>query len=390
MRTICVVTGSRAEFGLLRPLLDVIAAQPDLALRLVVTGSHLSARHGMTRDEIVAAGYPIAAEVDIQLSDTAPNAVAHSMGLGLMGMADAFTRLHPDIVVLLGDRFEILAAANAAAVLNLPIAHLHGGETSEGALDELFRHAITKLAQLHFVAAEPYARRVVQMGEHPSRVFQVGALSADAILRTHRLDRVAVEQALGLPLRQRLLLVTYHPETATGLDPAAAVAELTAALEQTGDATIVITGVNADPHGDAAAAGLAAFAAAHGDRAVMRASLGQRLYLSAMAQADAVIGNSSSGIVEAPVMRVPTVNIGARQQGRLRTSSIIDCATERGAIATAIAHALAPGFRAAIAAMPHPYGDGRASQRIVAELRRADLAGLRAKAFYDLPPAATP
>lgn len=385
MRTICVVTGSRAEFGLLRPLLDEIAAHPDMALQLVVTGSHLSRRHGMTRDEIVAGGYAIAAEVDMQMSDTTPRAVARSMGLGLAGMADAFTRLTPDIVVLLGDRFEILAAADAAAILDIPIAHLHGGETSEGALDELFRHAITKLAQLHFVAAEPYARRVVQMGEHPSRVFLVGALSADTILHTPRPDRAEVERALGITLRRRVLLVTYHPETATGQDPAAAVAELAAALERQEDATIVVTGVNADPHGDAAAAGLAAFAATHPDRVVMRASLGQRLYLGAMALADAVVGNSSSGIIEAPILRVPTVNIGARQKGRLRTSSIIDCAAERGAIAAAIDCALDPGFRARIAAMPHPYGDGSASRKIVAELCRTELAGLRGKAFYDLP-----
>lgn len=385
MRTICVVTGSRAEFGLLRPLLDEIAAQPDLALQLVVTGSHLSPRHGMTRDEIVAGGHAIAAEVDMQLTDSSPVAVARSMGLGLAGMAEALARLAPDIVVLLGDRFEILAAADAAAILDIPIAHLHGGETSEGALDELFRHAITKLAQLHFVAAEPYARRVVQMGEHPSRVFQVGALGADAILRTPRPDRAEVERALGVALRRRLLLVTYHPETATGQDSVAAVDELTAALKCVADATIVITGVNADPHGDDAAAGLGAFAAAHPGHVVMRASLGQRLYLGAMAQADAVVGNSSSGIIEAPILRVPTVNIGARQKGRLRTSSIIDCAAERGAIAAAIDSALDPGFRARIAAVPHPYGDGSASRKIVAELRRADLAGLRGKAFYDLP-----
>lgn len=383
MRAVAVITGSRADFGQLRMLLNELGSHPGLRPQLVVTGMHLSPAFGMTRDEIIAAGHVIDAEVDMLVAGDSPVAMAKSMGLGVIGMADALHRLRPDVVVVLGDRFEILAAANAAAALGIPIAHLHGGETSEGAVDELFRHAITKLSHLHFVAAEPYARRVIQMGEHPSRVFQVGALGTDAIVHTPLLDRAAVERALGLTLARHLLLVTYHPETATGTDPAAAAEELVAALEPLEDATIVLTGVNADAGNQAIAARLAAFAGGHPDRVLMRASLGQRLYLSAMALAAAVIGNSSSGIIEAPVMRVPTVNIGDRQKGRLRTASIIDCAADRQSIQAAIVRALDPGFRAGLAAMPHPYGAGDAGARIAAELARADLSALRGKTFYD-------
>jgi len=383
-RKICIVTGSRAEFGQLSVLLDEIIAQPDMQAMLIVTGSHLAPSFGSTRSEIVASGYTIDAEVEMLLASDTASGMSKSIGLGIIGFTDALEHLKPDIVVVLGDRFEIFAATTAAISLGVPVAHLHGGEVSEGLVDEFFRHAITKLSQLHFVAAEPYRQRVVQMGEHPSRVFLVGALGADAILRTSLLDRASFEIAMDFRLRDRLILVTYHPETATGADARVAITELVAALESFDDASIIVTGVNADAGHDVIQNMLRAFAERHAGRVLMRNSLGHRLYISAMALADVVVGNSSSGIIEAPVLRVPTVNIGDRQRGRLRTASIIDCPAERLAISSAISRALVPTFRTQFPENLHPYGSGDACRNIVNELRKVKLSDLRMKAFYNL------
>ncbi|MEO6407817.1 MAG: UDP-N-acetylglucosamine 2-epimerase, partial [Burkholderiaceae bacterium] len=343
----------------------------------------------LTYLEIEADGYGIDARVEMLLSSDSATGVAKAMGLGMIGFADALDRLRPDIVLLLGDRFEILAAASAALVLSLPIAHLHGGETTEGAFDEAIRHSVTKMSHLHFVAAEPYRRRVVQLGEDPARVFLVGGLGVDAIERLDLLGRAALEYALGFALGPRSLLITFHPAT---LDPNGShrqMEELLAALDALSEIHLVFTLPNADTGSRELAHMVEAFVASH-PAARAYPSLGPLRYLSCMKHVDGVVGNSSSGLAEAPSFHVGTVNIGDRQRGRLRADSVIDCEPERVAIGAALARLYEPGFRATLASVRNPYGDGGASARIVDVLRRHPLDGLLKKSFHDLPFAAAP
>lgn len=382
MRKICVVTGTRAEYGLLYWLLREIEADEALTLQLVVTGMHLAPEFGMTVESIERDGFPIAERVEMLLSSDTPVGVAKAIGLGVIGFADVLARLQPDVVVVLGDRFEVLAVAQAALVARIPLAHLHGGEVTEGAFDDAIRHAITKMAHLHFVAAEPFRQRVIQMGEHPDRVFLVGAPGLDHLKRSPLLDRDALEAALGVPLRTPTLLVTYHPVTLDAGDPAEPLRELFAALDRLPDSLVLFTKANADTHGRALNALIDAYAAERPERVRAFASLGQTRYLSALHHADAVVGNSSSGLIEAPAAGVPTVNIGDRQGGRLRGASVLDCAPERDAIGAALARALDPAFRAAVREMASPYGRGDASRRIKDCLKTVPLDGLVKKGFY--------
>lgn len=361
-RRICIVTGSRADYGLLTGLMREISADPALELLVVATGTHLSAQFGHTVDAIRADGYRVDAEVPLELNDDSRAAVALAAGQALSGMAEAFQRLEPDVVVVLGDRYEIFAAAAAALLQRIPIAHIHGGELTLGAVDDALRHAITKMASLHFVAAHDYARRVVQMGEPSDRVFEVGAPGVDLMRAISYLDAETLGHDLGMPLFNPLLLVTYHPVTRRTDDEGAALDELLAALERWPDARIVITGVNADAGNKIVSERMQSFAQRHHDRVSLHASLGQARYLSVMRLAAAVVGNSSSGIIEAPALGVPTVNIGARQNGRLRAYSVIDCAEEADAIFLAIKKALDPSFRSSIAGQPLPYGHGGAAR----------------------------
>lgn len=398
-RTICVITGSRAEYGLLRWLLEALRDKPQVRLQLAVTGMHLEPRFGDTWREIEADGFAIDARVPMALAGDSPADVAAAMGRVTQGMGQALTRLKPDLMVVLGDRFEILAAVQAAMLARLPVAHLHGGELTEGAMDDAFRHAITKMSHLHFTAAEDYARRVIQMGEQPARVFVVGALGLEAVTRTDFMTRTALGEDLGrafdTAVGQPLLLVTYHPATLghrttdDGAEetPEAGAAAMLAALTDLPAARIVFTGVNADPGHAAVDRLIAGFVAAHPQRASLHASLGQRRYLSLMRIADAVIGNSSSGLYEAPALGVPTVNIGPRQAGRLRGPSVIDCGETAEAIGAALHLALDPAFRTGLRTGDSPYGGGAAT-RIADVLARVPLAGLIHKRFHDLPAAA--
>ena len=383
-RKICVVTGSRAEYGLLYWLLREIAEDPDLHLQIVATGMHLAPQFGLTWRIIEDDGFAIDAKVDMLLAGDTPVAVAKSLGLGTMGMAEALARLAPDMVVVLGDRFEILAAAQAAMILAIPLAHLHGGEASEGVVDEAIRHSITKMAHLHFVAAEPYRRRVIQLGEQPHRVFDVGAPGLDNIERLELLDRRSLEEALGFALGEGFLLVTYHPVTLGGADPGKAAGELVAALDRFRDHKVLITGVNADAGNDRVTQVISQYADGDPDRVALFASLGQLRYLSAMKHAAAVVGNSSSGIIEAPAMGVPTVNLGDRQRGRIRAGSVIDCGEGRDDIATAIGKALSPEFSEMARTTDSPFGRGGVAQRVAAVLKEADIEGILMKSFHDL------
>lgn len=381
-RRICVVTGSRAEYGLLYWLLKDIAADPELELQLVATGMHLSPEFGLTYKQIESDGFHIDAKVEMLLSADTSVAVTKSLGLGVIGFADALDRLSPDIVVVLGDRFEILAAAQAAMLERIPLAHIHGGETSEGAFDEGIRHAISKMAHWHFVAAEPYRQRVVQLGEAPQRVFNVGAPGLDHLRRTPLLSRHELEQSLGMRLGEPLLLVTYHPVTLGERAPEAAMEEVLAALQEFGDAFVVFTHPNADTGGRAVREAIERFVSDNTQRMRGFASLGQLRYLSLMRQADVIVGNSSSGLTEAPALKKATVNIGDRQKGRLKASSVIDVPEQRAEIVAGIRRALSPEFRGQLPQTQSFYGCGDASAAIVRQLKAA-LPAIR-KPFFDI------
>lgn len=387
-RKVCVITGTRAEYGLLRLLMQGIRGDDALQLQVLVTGAHLSPSLGLTYREIEQDGFAIDEKVEMQLNDNTAPGVAKSVGHGVIGITDALSRLRPDIVVLLGDRFEILAAASAALILGIPIAHIHGGEVTEGAFDDAIRHAVTKMATFHFVAAEEYRRRVIQLGEDPARVFLVGGMGIDAIRQTPLLDRAAIEQALDFPLGKKSLLIAFHPATRDNTGPAAQMQELLAALEEMADAQLVFTMPNADTGAREIAELIEGFVAGHSN-ARSYVSLGSRRYLSCMAQVDGVIGNSSSGIMEAPSMGIGTVNIGDRQRGRLRADSVIDCAPNRESIGAALRTLYSSPFRQKLArGIENPYGNGGAAVKIVARLRELSLENVLKKAFYDLPASA--
>lgn len=386
MKKVCVLTGSRAEYGLLRWVIHGLHLSKSCELQLVVTGMHLSREFGETWKEIVNDGFEVSWKVDMLLGSDSTVGITKSMGLGMVGFADAFEQLKPDLVVILGDRFEMFPAAAAAMIAGCTIAHLHGGELTEGLYDDPIRHAITKMSHLHFTAAEPYRNRVIQMGEHPDRVWCVGGFGIDGVMKLDRMTRSELEESLGISLCETSLMVTFHPETATGVDPRAQMAELLAALDES-HAQLIFTMPNADTDGRALFPLIEDFVARHPGRACAHASLGQRRYLSALDQVDAVVGNSSSGLIEAPAFGKGTVNIGARQDGRLRAASVVDCVAERGAILQAITKVLNPDFLEEIQGQSNPYGDGGASLRTVAAIEDwlVNTGASAPKIFHDLP-----
>lgn len=383
-RKICVVTGTRAEFGLLRWLMQEIQHEPELELQVLATGMHLSPEYGLTYLEIEQAGFVINAKVEMLLSADTATAVTKSMGLGLISYADVYERLAPDLIVVLGDRFEIFAATAAALIAGIPVAHLHGGETTEGAFDEAIRHSITKMSHLHFVAAEEYRRRVIQLGEQPERVFLVGGLGIDAIKRIRLLDRVALEESLGFKFGPRNLLITFHPVTLEGqISSGQQMAELLAALGELDDTHLLFTMPNADTGSRELAAMVNQFAATRQNVSVYT-SLGQLRYLSCMKYVDAVVGNSSSGLAEAPSMGIATINIGDRQKGRLSASSVINCEPTQQSISEALSTVFDSSFRSTLTGTENPYGSGGASEKIAKIIKNHDLKNLLKKSFFNL------
>jgi len=382
-KRIGVVTVSRSDYGHLRPVLEALRRAPDLELLLLVAGMHLASEFGLTVRDIEADGFPISARVEMLGGGDTPEAVAAATGRGVAGFGEAFARLRPDVVVVLGDRFEMLAAAVAALPFALPVAHIHGGEVSEGAMDNQIRHAITKLAHLHFASAEPHARRIAAMGEEPWRIHTVGAPGLDRLATTEPLPRAALARELGLPEAGPWLLVTFHPVTLEYRDTAAHIDELLAALEKT-DGFIVITYPNADTAGRLIIERIEEFAGRHPRRCRLAKSLGERLYLSLLRHADLMIGNSSSGLIEAPSFGLPVVNVGSRQRGRLRGANVIDVEPLREDILRGIEAAQALPFRVRARAAANPYGDGHAAPRVVDVLRSVPIdARLVQKRFSD-------
>lgn len=382
-RTVCVVTGTRADYGLLRWVMEGIRQSPDLRLQVIATGMHLSPEFGLTYREIEKDGFAIDRKVEMLLSSDTPAGITKSMGLGLMGFGEAIEQLKPDLMLVLGDRFEIFAAAAAAMVARVPLAHLHGGETTEGAIDEAIRHSITKMSHLHFVAAEEYRRRVVQLGEAPERVFLVGGLGIDNLRRLELLDRAALEAALDFKLGPKNLLVTFHPVTLEESTAGAQMAELLAALDALEDTHLIFTMPNADTDGRILIDMIEQFVAAR-PHARAYTSLGQLRYLSCIRQVDGVVGNSSSGLAEVPSFHKGTVNIGDRQRGRLKAESVIDCSPERESIAGALRTLYSPEFQAQLATVRNPYGEGGASEKVVRVLQEYPLDTVLKKTFYDL------
>ncbi len=381
-RKICVVTGTRAEYGLLRWVMQSIKDDPTLTLQVIVTGMHLSPEFGLTWREIESDGFTIDQKVEILTSSDTAVGITKSMGLGMIGFADALQVLKPDLVLVLGDRFEIFSAVSASLVARIPIAHLHGGEATEGLIDEAIRHSITKMSHLHFVAAEDYRRRVIQLGEQPSTVHLVGGLGIDNIKRLELLTRAELEVSLDFSLGSKSLLITFHPVTLEKETAEHQMAELLTALSELHDTQLIFTLPNADTDGRALITQIQQFVAAHAN-ARAYPSLGQLRYLSTVALVDGVVGNSSSGLAEVPSFRKGTVNIGDRQRGRLMASSVINCGPQRDSIAAALKKLYSDEFQASLDSVRNPYGDGGASDRIVAILKAVELNEILKKRFYD-------
>ena len=384
MKKICVVTGTRAEYGLLRWVMEGIRQSPVLELQLIATGMHLSPEFGMTVDAIEADGFEIDRKVEMLLSSDTAVGLTKSMGLGMIGFADALAELKPDLMLVLGDRYEIFAAATSAMIARIPIAHLHGGETTEGAFDEAIRHSITKMSHLHFVAAEEYQQRVIQLGEQPEHVFNVGGLGIDNILRLNLLTRDELEEALNFKLEKRNLLITFHPVTLEHGTSAEHMDELLAALAELKDTGLIFTMPNADTEGRVLSRQIEAFCAQH-SQARVYTSLGQLRYLSCIQHVDGVLGNSSSGLLEVPSFKKKgTINIGDRQRGRLKAASVIDCEPDRGSISKALELLYSPEFQSMLPTVKNPYGTGGASKKIVKILEDASFNDLLKKTFFDL------
>jgi GDP/UDP-N,N'-diacetylbacillosamine 2-epimerase (hydrolysing) len=384
-RTIAVVTGSRAEYGLLKPLIKTIAASTDCHLQLIVTGMHLSSEFGLTYREIEADGFPISHKIEMLLSSDSSVGIGKSMGLAMIGFSEVWAcQSRPDFVVVLGDRFEVFCAVIAAMVHRLPIAHLHGGEVTEGVIDESIRHSITKMSHLHFTATEEYRRRVIQLGESPERVFTVGAIGIDNIVNLELLDRMEFEKSIGFQLAERNLLITYHPVTLEFATAGHQFGELLQAVDALPATHLIFTKPNADTDGRIIGEMIDAYVQANSHKSAAFTSLGQLRYLSALRHVDGVIGNSSSGIIEAPSLKVGTVNIGDRQRGRLMASSVIQCEADRVSIDKALTKLFSEEFRQNLLRVENPYGRGGVAEKIFDILKNYPLENILKKQFFDL------
>jgi GDP/UDP-N,N'-diacetylbacillosamine 2-epimerase (hydrolysing) len=383
MRKICVVTGTRAEYGLLYWLMKEIDVDKDLELQIVVTGMHLSEEFGNTYQQIEKDGFTIDKKVDISLTSDTELLISKSMGLGMIGFSDAFNLLKPDLIVVLGDRFEIFSAVSVAMIMRIPIAHLHGGEATEGLIDEPIRHSITKMSHLHFTATNEYRNRVIQLGEQPDRVFNVGGLGIDNINKLKLLNKDDFEKAIGFNLGEKNILVTFHPVTLEASTSRVQFQELLNSISELKDTKIIFTKANSDTDGRIINSMIDDYVAKH-DNTIAFVSMGQLNYLSALQFVDAVVGNSSSGLAEVPTFKIGTIDIGDRQRGRIKADSVISCIPNKDSISTAFKELYSKQFQSNVGKVENPYGKGGASKRIIRIIKDISLNGIVKKYFYDL------
>ena len=384
MKKICVVTGTRAEYGLLQRLMKSIQETHELELQIIVTGMHLSPEFDLTYREIEKDGFHIDKKIEMLLSADTPSAISKSTGLGLIGFADAFAELKPDMIVVLGDRFEILAASIAATFAKISIAHISGGETTEGAYDEAVRHSITKMAWWHFVAVDEYEKRVIQLGEDPARIFNVGGLGVDAIKKTKLLSKKELIKNTGIQFRKKNLLVTYHPVTLEKQTSQKHFQVLLDVLQELKNVYLIFTMPNADSDGRIIKQMIDKFVSNNNKRSIAFTSLGHLNYISALQFVDGMVGNSSSGLAEAPTFKVGTVNIGHRQKGRLKAKSVIDCKPIKESIKNAFKRLYSEDFQKILTTVENPYGVGDATEKIMDILKNHVIPKTLKKEFYDL------
>lgn len=384
MRTVCIVTGTRADWGLLSPIARSLSEAPDVALRIVATNMHLSPRYGNTYKEILADGFKIHCHVPLLDSSDSAGDTVRSMSIALRGMADAFEELRPDMVVILGDRTEMLEVASAALIFRIPIVHIAGGEISEGAYDDSIRHAITKMSHLHLTETEEYRRRVIQLGEDPAHVINTGAIGVHNILNTPLLSHEETERQVGCPIDRNTLVVTFHPATLDATDPQRQCADMIAALDERQECNFIFTYPNNDTKGRGIINVIEEYAVTHRDRAKVYPSLGRLRYLSVLKYAGAAVGNSSSGIIEVPSIGIPTLDIGARQRGRIAAPSVVHCEPTLEAIRAGLDTVLSPEHRLVAAKKENPYYQPDTLEKITDAIRLTPLEGITIKRFYDI------
>lgn len=385
MKKICVVTGTRAEYGLLRPLIKRIQEDDNLELQIIATGMHLSPEFGLTYKEIESDGFIINEKIEILLSSDTGVGISKSMGLAMISFAEAYDRLKPDMVVVLGDRYEIFSAVSSASVSRVPIAHIHGGETTEGAFDEGFRHSITKMSYLHFTSTEEYRRRVIQLGESPDRVFNLGAIGIESIKTLKLLEKSELEESINFKFDENTALVTFHPVTLEDSTSADQFQELLNVLYRFTNLKIIFTKANSDTDGRVINLMIDEYVKNNKDNAIAFTSMGQLRYLSAMKYIDLVVGNSSSGILEVPSFNIPTINIGDRQKGRIKAETIINCEPIENEIYKAIELGLSKDFNEKIKDTINPYGNGDVSEKILHKIKDNLSRGIELKkSFHDL------
>ena len=382
-RKICVVTGTRAEYGLLYWLMKEIDADPELGLQIIATGMHLSSEFGNTYQQIESDGFVIDKKIDIELSSDSGVGISKSMGLGMIGFANAFNDLKPDLCIVLGDRFEIFSAVSAAMIAKIPIAHLHGGESTEGAFDESIRHSITKMSHLHFTATEEYKNRVIQLGEQPNKVFNVGGLGIDNINKLKLLSKADFENAIDFTFGKKNILVTFHPVTLENFTAKVQFQELLNSINKLENTKIIFTKANSDTNGRIINSMIDDYVAIN-DNSIAFTSMGALNYLSALQFVDVVVGNSSSGLLEAPSFNIATIDIGDRQKGRIKADSVISCSPKQESISSAFDKSYSEDFQNIVDNTKNPYGNGGASKIVVDIIKDFDLNGILKKIFYDL------
>jgi len=382
MKKICIITGSRAEYGLLKNLIEELISEKDFQIQIIATGTHLSTEFGLTYKEIEKDGYIIGKKIEIILSSDTPVGISKAMGLAQISFSEAFDELKPDFVIVLGDRFEIFAACSTAHVFRIPICHLHGGEVTEGAVDDAFRHSITKMSFLHFTSCEEYRKRVIQLGEAPDRVYNVGAIGLDGIRKINYLTKGELEKELSFKFNKKNLLITFHPVTLENNTAEPQFKALLGALDDLTDTNLIFTKTNADTEGRIINKMIDEYVGKN-KNSISFVSMGQLKYLSAMKYVDAVVGNSSSGIIEAPSFKIGTINIGDRQTGRLKAESIIDCEPDISSIRKSFDKLYSREFKIKLSSLTNPYGDGFTAKKIVQIIKTNDIFSSK-KVFYDI------